>query len=311
MKRVLRFLASYGILVALAGLALFLALTRPETFPTGGNLANILRQNAFTAVLAVGVTLTILTGGIDLSVGSVVALSGVLCADALAHGHGVLAGVLVGIALGAVVGLANGALVTRLRIPPFIVTLAMMLVVRGAALKYTKARNIQIPEPVSSAFATLSNGLTPAVLMLAVVVLAWLLLVRTAFGRHVYAVGGNVEAARLSGLRVERILVSVYVLCGALAGLAGVMLASRLNSGDFNAGQFSELDAVAAAVVGGTSLFGGRGSVWGTLAGVLFIGTLNNGLNLYEVQEYDQKIVKGLVLLAATSLDLWRGREPT
>ncbi len=132
---------------------------------------------------------------------------------------------------------------------------------------------------------------------------------RTPFGRHVYAVGGNPEAARLCGIRVRRVLILVYVACGLLAGLAGVMVAARVGAGDPNSGEGYELDAVAAAVVGGTSLFGGRGSVWGTLAGALFIGLVNNGLNLFEVQHYDQKIVKGLVLLAATSLDLWRGRD--
>jgi ribose/xylose/arabinose/galactoside ABC-type transport system permease subunit len=147
--------------------------------------------------------------------------------------------------------------------------------------------------------------------MMVVVLCTWMLLTRTRFGRHVYAVGGNPEAARLAGIRVPRVLLWVYVLCGACAGLAGVMVASRIGSGYPNAGLFYELDAIAAVVVGGTSLFGGRGSVWGTLAGAFFIGILNNGLNLYEVQEYDQRIVKGVVLLAAASLDLWRGRQHT
>jgi ribose transport system permease protein len=307
-RRVLRLAAAYGIFVALAGLFAFLALTKPDTFLTERNVMNVLRQNSFTAILALGMTLAILTAGIDLSVGSVVALAGVLCADALAHGHGVTAALAAGLALGAVVGLVNGGLVAGLRMPPFLATLAMMLVVRGVALKHTSANTIPIPEPVASGFAVLSSGVVPVLVMLAVFVLGWLLLVRTPFGRHVYAVGGNREAARLSGIRVTRVLVLVHVLCGLCAGLAGVMVASRLGSGYPNAGLFYELDAVAATVVGGTSLFGGRGSVWGTLAGAFFIGILNNGLNLYEVEHYDQQILKGVVLLLATSLDLWRIR---
>jgi len=141
------------------------------------------------------------------------------------------------------------------------------------------------------------------------VLATWIVLTRTAFGRHVYAVGGNPEAARLAGIRVRRVLVCVYAACGLLAGLAGVIVASRIGSGYPNAGELYELDAIAATVVGGTSLFGGRGSIWGTLAGAFFIGILNNGLNLYEVHAYDQMILKGVVLLAATSLDLWRSRD--
>jgi len=195
------------------------------------------------------------------------------------------------------------------RIPPFIASLAMLMVVRGLALKTTGARTIAIPESMLDTFTALSDGFTPVAIMLVVVVITWVVLARTPFGRHVYAVGGNPEAARLSGIRVRRVLLWVYVLCGALAGLAGVLVASRIGSGYPNAGTFYELDAVAAVVVGGTSLFGGRGSIWGTLAGAFFIGILNNGLNLYEVHEYDQQMLKGVVLLAATSLDLWRGRD--
>ncbi len=309
MRNAMRFVAEYGIYVALALLFAVLATTMPDTFLSSANLANVLRQNAFTAVLATGMTLTILTAGIDLSVGAVVALAGVLCADVVAHGGGVAAAILAGVAVGALVGLVNAALVTRVRIPPFLASLAMMLIVRAVALKFTQARTVRIVGDAGVAFGGLTDGFAPVVVMLAVVAAAWLVLVRTPFGRHVYAVGGNVEAARLAGVRLTRVLVGVYVLCGALAGLAGVMVASRLSAGDPTSGVSFELDAVAASVVGGTSLFGGRGSVWGTLAGVFFIGTLGNGLNLAGVEPYDQQIVKGVVLLAATSLDLWRGKE--
>jgi ribose transport system permease protein len=226
-----------------------------------------------------------------------------LSADALVRGAGVPAGVAVGLILGLAVGAVNGLAVTKLRVPPFIVTLAMMLVVRGAAYKYTNARTISGLPP---AFGALSQGALAAAIMAAVFALTWVLLMRTPFGRHVYATGGNAEAAWLAGIRVHRVLLAVYALCGLCAGLAGVLVASRLNAGYPKAGEFYELDAVTAVVVGGTSLFGGRGSIWGTLAGAFFIGILNNGLNLFHVETYDQLMVKGIVLLAAASLDRWR-----
>ena len=303
--RLRRFLSSYGIFVALVIECAVLALAT-DAFLTTGNLANVLRQNAFTAILAAGMTFAILTGGIDLSVGSVVALSGVLCADVLGRGGGLAAGVGAGLLVGVATGSGTGLVVTRVGIPPFVVSLAMMLIARGAAYKYTDARTISGLPP---SFASLSVGLAPTAIMVAVFGLAWLLLLRTPFGRHVYAIGGNREAAWLAGIRVNRVLLEVYVLCGACAGLAGVLVASRLNAGYPKAGEFYELDAVTAVVVGGTSLFGGRGSIWGTLAGAFFIGILNNGLNLFHVEHYDQLVVKGIVLLAAASLDRWRSES--
>jgi ribose/xylose/arabinose/galactoside ABC-type transport system permease subunit len=302
MKKLQRWLSTYGIFVALVAECLFLGLST-DAFFSSGNLSNVLRQNAFTAILAAGMGFAILTGGIDLSVGSVVGLSGVLCADILNRGGGLAAGIGAGLLVGAVVGGINGLVVTKVGIPPFVTSLAMLLIVRGAAYKYTDARTISGLPP---AFSALSQGLGPTIVMLAVFALAWLLLMRTPFGRHVYATGGNREAAWLAGIRVDGVLLRVYALCGTCAGLAGVLVASRLNAGYPKAGEFYELDAVTAVVVGGTSLFGGRGSIWGTLAGAFFIGILNNGLNLFHVEPYDQLIAKGLVLLAAASLDRWR-----
>lgn len=297
-----RFLSTYAIFVALVVECVVLAVAAPS-FLTADNFANVLRQNAFPAIIAAGMTFAILTGGIDLSVGSVVALSGVLCADALVHGWAMWSAVAIGLGVGVGIGVINGLVVTTVRVPPFIVTLAMMLVVRGAAFKYTDAHTISGLPP---AFAGLSQRLTMAIVMAVVFAVSWLLLTRTPFGRHVYATGGNREAAWLSGIRVNRVLVKVYALCGLSAGVAGVLVASRLNAGYPRAGELYELDAVAAVVVGGTSLSGGRGSIWGTLAGAFFIGILNNGLNLYNVSAYDQMIAKGVVLLAAASLDRWR-----
>jgi len=274
-----------------------------EHFFARATFATIANQIPAALLVAVGMTFVLIVGGIDLSVGSVVGLAGVLCADALVRGAGLPAGVAVGLVVGLVVGTVNGLAVTQLRVPPFIVTLAMMLIVRGAAYKYTNARTISGLPP---AFGALSQGALAASVMAAVFALTWVLLMRTPFGRHVYATGGNPEAAWLAGIRVQRVLLAVYALCGLCAGLAGVLVASRLNAGYPKAGEFYELDAVTAVVVGGTSLFGGRGSIWGTLAGAFFIGILNNGLNLFHVETYDQLMVKGAVLLAAASLDRWR-----
>ena len=295
-------LSRYAIFIALALECLIVGLTT-DTFFSSANLSNVLRQNAFIAILAAGMTFVILTGGIDLSVGSVVGLSGVVSAGLLAGGAGIVSATAAGLAIGLAAGLVNGAAVTTLRIPAFVVTLAMMLVVRGAAFKYTEARTIT---GLPASFGTLSGGLATAIIMMSVFAAAWIVLSRTPLGRHVYAVGGNLQAAWLAGVRVTRIQMTVYATSGVAAGLAGVLVASRLNAGYPRAGEYYELDAIAAVVVGGTSLFGGRGSIWGTLAGAFFIGILNNALNLYHVSTYDQMIVKGLVLLAATSLDRWR-----
>jgi ribose transport system permease protein len=293
---------NYAIFVALALECLILA-TATDSFFTTANLTNVVRQNAFTAILAAGMTFVILIAGIDLSVGSVVGLAGVMCADVLARGHGIVAAVGAGLAAGLLVGVVNGLVTTKVRIPSFVVTLATMLIVRGAAFKYTDARTIT---GLPASFERLSSGASSAAMMAAVFAVAWIVLMRTPFGRHVYAIGGNEDAAWLSGVRVQRITLAVYAICGLTAGLAGVLVASRLNAGYPRAGEYYELDAIAAVVVGGTSLFGGRGSIWGTLAGALFIGILNNGLNLYRVSPYDQMVVKGAVLLAAASLDRWR-----
>jgi ribose transport system permease protein len=292
-------LEQYAIFIALVIECVVLALAT-DGFLTTNNLSNVLRQNAFTAVLAAGMTFVIVSGAIDLSVGSIVGLAGVLCADVMARGYGVTGGVTVGLTAGLVIGLVNGFVVTRLNVPAFIVTLAMMLIVRGAAFKYTDARTIT---GLPASFGLLSSGAAAILIMAAVFIGSWVVLMRTPFGRHVYAVGGNADAAWLSGLRVSRIRLLVFTISGACAGIAGVLVASRLNAGYPRAGEFYELDAIAAVVVGGTSLFGGRGSIWGALAGAFFVGVLNNGLNLFRVSPYDQLMVKGAVLLAAACLD--------
>lgn len=271
-----------------------------DAFLTSTNLGNVLRQNAFTAVLAAGMTFVIISGAIDLSVGSIVGLAGVLSADLMVRGVPVSVAVWIAVLGGVGTGALNGFVVTRLRVPAFVVTLATMLIARGAAFKYTDARTITgLPE----SFGLLSTGIAATLTMAAVFGASWLVLMRTAFGRHVYAIGGNAEAASLAGIRVGRTQQGVFMISGACAGLAGVLVASRLNAGYPRAGEFYELDAIAAVVVGGASLFGGRGSIWGALGGAFFVGVLNNGLNLFRVSPYDQLMVKGAVLLLAACLD--------
>jgi ribose transport system permease protein len=293
------------IFVALAVEFILLAATT-DTFLSVTNLANVLRQNAFTAVLAAGMTFVILTGGIDLSVGSVVGLSGVVCAGLLTHSISPVVAIIATLSLAVGIGVINGGAITLLRIPAFIVTLAMMLIARGAAFKYTDGHTIT---GLPLWFSNLSTTWTSTAVTACVFVLGSVVLTRTPFGRHVYAVGGNREAAWLCGIAVSRLQVVVYAISGLSAGVAGVLVASRLSAGYPRAGEYYELDAIAAVVVGGTSLFGGRGSIWGALAGAFFIGIINNGLNLYQVSTYDQLIVKGLVLVTAASLDRWRTRQ--
>ena len=228
-----RWLSAYAIFVALAVEFLLVSATT-DTFFTEANLSNVLRQNTFTAILAAGMTFVILTGGIDLSVGSVVGLSGVICADMLAKGHGLAPAIAAGLLVGVLVGIVNGLAVTQLRVPAFVVTLAMMLIVRGAAFKYTDARTIT---GLPAQFAILSDGATAAVIMAGIFGLSWLALMRSALGRHVYAIGGNLQAAWLAGVRVPRTQLVVYAICGFCAGLAGVLVASRLSAGYPRAGE--------------------------------------------------------------------------
>ncbi len=284
----------------------FLAVATPNhAFLTGQNLLNVLLQISVNTVLATGMTLVILTAGIDLSVGSVVAFGGVVGADLAARGTPVPVAAAVALGAGALVGLANGAAVVFLRVAPFIATLASMTAIRGLAFLYTGGQSVGGLSDSFTFWGTARVGPVPLpVLLTALVVLATaFLLARTTFGRHVYAVGGNEEAARLSGVRVGRVKLLVYGGMGFLAALGGLVLAARLGTGDPKAGDLFELNAIAAVVVGGCSLMGGRGTLWGTVLGALVIGVLDNGLVLLDVSTYWQKVVKGAVILAAVALD--------
>ncbi len=302
--KVASFLQRQGALVTLLLVGVFAA-ARYERFLTEENLTNVLRQNSMLGLLALGMTFVILTGGIDLSVGSLVAVSGVVAASL--SGQGVLAAVLGGVALSTALGLTNGLVIAKARVQPFIVTLAMMIAARGLALAYTGERSVGV-DAGAAAFRELGRGRVelglvaipyPVLILVAAYAVGWLVLNYTRFGRHVYSLGDNEEAARLMGLNVGRVTVGVYALSGALAGLAGVMLASRLGAGQPVAGIGWELDAIAAVVVGGTLLTGGQGGVGSTLVGMLLLALIFNIFNLEGwISPWWQLVLRGVILLA-------------
>ena len=293
-----------GTLAGLGLLVVLLTVLSPH-FLSVSNLSNVLEQTAINAVIAVGMTFVILSGGIDLSVGSLVALSGVALAGALRAGAPLPLALLAGLATGAAAGLANGLLITRGKLPPFIATLGMMSVARGLTLFVTDGRPISGFE---AGFRSLATGRVmgvPASVLLAAVLyfLAHLVLTRTRFGLYVYAIGGNEEATRLSGVGVLFHKTMVYVLAGLMSAIAAVILTARLNSAQPIAGMMYELDAIAATVIGGTSLLGGSGTIGGTLIGALIMGVLRNGLNLLGISSFLQQVVIGLVIIAAVLVD--------
>lgn len=299
-------LQKLGPFLALLVLATGLAITSPD-FLTMGNLLNVFRQVSINALIAFGMTLVILLGGIDLSVGSILALSSVLTALMLSHGIDPIVATSVGVLAGAGMGMLNGLVISKGKVAPFIATLGMMTILRGLALVFSEGRPITGLN--SDFFAMLGGGYVagiipvPVIIMLVMFAVFWFVLKKTVFGRHVYAVGGNEEASRLSGINTDRIKIWVYTLSGAMAATAGMILTSRLNSAQPTAGTGYELDAIAAVVLGGTSLTGGRGWIFGTLVGALLIGILNNGLNLLGVSSFYQQVIKGVVILLAVLLD--------
>ena len=303
-----------GIIIALLAMFIFLTVfpTTRSTFLTPKNMFNILRQNASNLFLATGMTMVIILGGIDLSVGSVIALSGVVAAGCVVNlGLPEAVGFIAAVAVGAAVGLFNGFIICKTDIPPFIVTLASMNITKGIALVLTGGAPIRC---MTDAFKFPGAGYvgpvpTPVILMIVIFVIAALMINKTQLGRHIYAVGGNVQAAKFSGISVQKVKFIVYAYTGVMAGIAGVVIASRLYSGQPTAGDGAEMDAIASVVVGGTSMSGGSGRIGGTLIGVLIIGVLNNGLNLMGVDSNFQYIVKGLVILLAVYVDFLRNKK--
>lgn len=285
------------IVVAFSGLS--------EQFLNRDNLLTVALQTSLIAIVAIGMTFTIITSGIDLSVGSVAAMSGALAAGmATQQGLGTYPGILLGLLAGAAVGLLNGLLIVYGKMPPFVATLATMAGARGLTLVYTQGRPISGLDADFKFWAS-SIGVVPVPVLALVVValLAYLLLAHTRFGVYTYAVGGNEETARLASIPVGQVKLGVYTLSGLTAALAGVLLTARLWSAQPNAGVGLELDAIAAAVLGGASLSGGVGGIGGTVAGAFIIGVLSNGLNLMAVPSYNQQVLKGLVFILAVLLD--------
>jgi ribose/xylose/arabinose/galactoside ABC-type transport system permease subunit len=275
-------------------------------FLSADNFQNIGRQTAVVSILAVGMTLVIIAGQIDLSVGSLVALTGMVAALTMEHasGGGMWLGVAAALAAGAALGLVNGVLTATLAIPSFLVTLGMLQIARGISLMVTGTAPVLIPD-VNYA-TTFGDGTyfgipAPIVWTAVAVVAGYLILTRSVFGQRIYATGGNAVAARFSGVRTKRVTIAVFVISGLCAGLAGVVTTARFHAARPDVGAGLELDAIAAVILGGTSLFGGKGAIWGTLVGSLIIGVVNNGLNLLGVSSALQLAIKGAIIIGAVA----------
>ena len=306
---------SFQSLIALLLLCIVLSMLSDRFF-SAENGVNVLRQTAVNICISTGMTLVILTGGIDLSVGSVLALCGAIAANLLKNGivlkssdtfigFTILGVVLVAIIVGWIIGLFNGFVITKFKVPPFVATLAMLTIARGLTMLYTKG------QPVSSLgikFAEIGAGTfagipVPVWIAILVVLIAVFIMHKTKLGRYIYAIGGNEAAAKFSGINISKVKMLVYGMAGALSAIGGIIVTSRLDSAQPNAGISYELDAIAAVVIGGTSLSGGRGSIWGTVMGAIIIGVLNNGLVLLNVSPFWQQVVKGAVILLAVIID--------
>jgi len=303
MRFSLRTLRVYPVTFVLLGLVLLFSLSRPDTFLSGLNIGNVARQNSFDGIVALGETLVLIGGGIDLSVGSVMAMASALSMGLQPAGVGVAC--LAALAFGLVAGGVNGFLVTRARVTPFIATLGTMIAVRGLMLTYTRQ------QPISGSvvwFRELGNGNIgpipiPTLLFVMIAVILYVVLTRTRFGRNLYAAGGNTEACKLAGIEPERYQFWSYVISAGLASLAGILLASRLNSATIHIGQDTPLLALTAAILGGASLTGGRGSVVGTVLGVLTLGILGNGMNLLATNNFYQIAIRALLLIGVVLVD--------
>lgn len=300
-------LPGVGPFLALLAASLFFA-TQTDRFLTGRNLSLIVQQVIVVGTLAIGQTLIILTAGIDLSNGMIMALSSILMASlAVDFGVNPFLAILVGLAIATGFGLLNGTLVAMIRLPPFIVTLGMLNIAFAITRIYTTLTISNLPAPLLFLGTTFNIGQVGvtygSVVMLFMYVIAWFVLRETAWGRHIYAVGDNPEAARLAGISVEQLLISVYAVAGLIYGIAGLLLIARTNVGDPLAGQTANLDSITAVVLGGTSLFGGRGNVLGTLIGALIVGVFRNGLQLMGIPSMYQVLITGILVILAVSID--------
>lgn len=300
-----------GTILALIILMVFVSILNP-TFLQANNLMNLMRQLIINGFIALGMTFVILTGGIDLSVGSTLAVTSAIFAGLLQNGMNTILAILIALGLGLILGLINGFLITKGKLAPFIVTLATMTIFRGLTLVYTDGRPIAGPKD-NFAFQFLGKGQFfgvpfQVILFALAFLILWTILNKTDLGRKIYAVGGNEKASFISGINIDKVKISVYVISSLMAVLSGLVLTSRLNSAQPTAGVAYEMDAIAAVVLGGTSMAGGSGSLTGTLIGILILGVLNNGLNLLGVSSFYQQIVKGIVILIAVLIDRKRNK---
>lgn len=300
-----KWIQTYMLIFIVIGLGVILSFIS-SNFLTVTNLLNVVRQIAVNGILAIGMTIVCLTGGIDLSVGSIVAFSGIIAAGLLRDtSYPIIVIVLAAIVVGAVCGLYNGYFVAYWNAAPFVVTLSMMTIARGLTYVYSDGRPIS---NLRTEFLTIGKGSIagipiPTLILAVVFILGSIMLSKLKFGRYVYAVGGNENAAMVSGINVKRIKMMVYVLSGIACGIAAIILTARVSAGLPQAGESYELDAIAATVIGGTSLSGGRGRLWGTIVGAVLLGIVNNGLDLLNVSSFYQQIVKGLIILGAILID--------
>ncbi len=299
-------ISNLGVYLTLLALVIVFSLLS-SSFLTTGNLINLLRQISINGLIAVGMTLVITTGGIDLSVGSILGFSAMLTAFMITNGVPAILAMLICLVIGAVLGAINGFIISKYKLQAFIVTLATMTTFRGLTYVVSNGKPISnISE--SAAFSFIGKGdilgiPIPVFVFFSIFGIAYLVMTKTVFGRNIYATGGNEKAAKLSGINVEKTHMSVYIISGILAALAGLILISRLNSAQPTLGDGYELDAIAAVVIGGTSLTGGRGRISGTLIGILILGVISNGLNIVGVSSFYQEVVKGLIILIAVFLD--------
>ncbi|PLR83492.1 sugar ABC transporter permease [Bacillus sp. V33-4] len=305
------FLGKYGMLLILIALVVLMSILSP-TFFTSGNLLNIVRQMSIIGIVAIGVTMVIITTGIDLSSGSVIALVSVMVATfAQPNSYPLVVAIFIGLGIGLLAGVINGTIIAKGKIAPFIVTLGMMTAARGAALLFSDGRPIGNLSPTFTFIGqgTLLGIPVPIFIFAFVGIISYMLLNHTKFGKYVYAIGGNEQAAIIAGVNVVKYKILIYGYAGLLSSVAGIVLTSRIASGQPTAGTMYELDAIAAAVIGGTSLTGGIGTIGGTIIGALIIGVMNNGLDLLNVSSYWQQILKGAIIVIAVLIDSRKNKK--
>jgi len=306
-QRILSLMQQYGIFIAFVALVAVFGIARFDTFLTLSNMINVMRQVSINGIMAIGMTLVIITAGIDLSVGSMLAFTAIVaCSFAHPGDYPVIVSIVIALAIGAALGFFNGIVIAKGKVPPFIVTLGMLTIARGLTQIFSGGRPVN---NLSESFNFIGGGMIgflpiPVLIFVIVIAIGWFILNKTRFGRYIYAIGGNMQTAKVSGINVNKVLIGVYSIMGLLCGLAGLVLSARVETATAIAGTGYELDAIAAVYIGGASTSGGKGTIMGTVIGVLIMGVLSNGLDLTGVSSYYQQVIKGLIIIGAVLLDL-------